>query len=131
MNGDINPAHQNPAAAQQQWSSRSVSASSTSHLLTRTASKASGSISRGRSTPAADNAGRDRVAAARAAAAAIMVVSRRAEDAFPSSRYDAMLLREDPSNLTWLQGGDQEELVDAALEPFRDAATGGLSVEGR
>ena len=52
-------------------------------------------------------------------------------DAFPSTRYDAMLLREDPKNLTWLRGCDEGDdgcfggldLVDGSLEPF-DVATG-------
>jgi hypothetical protein len=52
-------------------------------------------------------------------------------DAFPSTRYDAMLLREDPRNLTWLRGCDEGDdgsfggldLVDSSLEPF-DVATG-------
>ncbi|XP_004963889.2 uncharacterized protein LOC101752825 [Setaria italica] len=53
-------------------------------------------------------------------------------DAFPSMRYDAMLLREDPKNLTWLRGCDEEgdggsvggiDLVDSSLELF-DVATG-------
>ncbi|TKW28036.1 hypothetical protein SEVIR_3G297500v4 [Setaria viridis] len=52
--------------------------------------------------------------------------------AFPSMRYDAMLLREDPKNLTWLRGCDEEgdggsvggiDLVDSSLELF-DVATG-------
>ncbi|OEL20354.1 hypothetical protein BAE44_0018626 [Dichanthelium oligosanthes] len=55
-------------------------------------------------------------------------------DAFPSTRYDAMLLREDPKNLTWLRGCDEGDdgsivgldLVDGSLEPI-DVATGGLS----
>ncbi|XP_024315624.1 mucin-1-like [Brachypodium distachyon] len=54
---------------------------------------------------------------------------RRRADAFPSTRYDAMLLREDPKNLTWLNGGcgDDDDvddgsyragLVEGSLEPF-------------
>ncbi|KAF7007176.1 hypothetical protein CFC21_022136 [Triticum aestivum] len=50
-------------------------------------------------------------------------------DAFPSTRYDAMLLREDPKNLTWLNGCGEDDddgedgscgagLVDGSLEPF-------------
>ncbi|KAL6624600.1 hypothetical protein ACP70R_031921 [Stipagrostis hirtigluma subsp. patula] len=46
-------------------------------------------------------------------------------DAFPSARYDAMLLREDPKNLTWLRGCDDgddsgggSDLVDGSLELF-------------
>lgn len=30
-------------------------------------------------------------------------------DAFPSTRYDAMLLREDPKNLTWLNGCGEDD----------------------
>ncbi|KAM3371463.1 hypothetical protein ACQJBY_018719 [Aegilops geniculata] len=51
-----------------------------------------------------------------------------APDAFPSTRYDAMLLREDPKNLTWLNGCGEDDdgedgscgagLVDGSLEPF-------------
>ncbi|CAL5094184.1 unnamed protein product [Urochloa decumbens] len=47
-------------------------------------------------------------------------------EAFPSTRYDAMLLREDPRNLTWLRGSDEDggiDLVDSSLELF-DVATG-------
>jgi hypothetical protein len=55
-------------------------------------------------------------------------------DAFPSTRYDAMLLREDPRNLTWLRGCHEEDgggsvggidLVDSSLELFNVAS--GLS----
>jgi hypothetical protein len=57
-------------------------------------------------------------------------------DAFPSTRYDAMLLREDPKNLTWLNGCDEDDgdedgicgvgLVDGSLdlEPFSVTVTG-------
>ncbi|RLN28128.1 hypothetical protein C2845_PM05G09080 [Panicum miliaceum] len=63
-----------------------------------------------------------------APAAAMAKVSR--PDALPSTRYDAMLLREDPKNLAWLRGCDEGDdgsfggldLVDSSLEPF-DVAT--------
>uniref|UniRef100_A0A0E0L0Y1 Uncharacterized protein n=1 Tax=Oryza punctata TaxID=4537 RepID=A0A0E0L0Y1_ORYPU len=74
-----------------------------------------------RSTPAK---GRPAAAAAAEAAASPRVA---AADAFPSTRYDAMLLREDPRNLTWLHGCDDDDeeeeiggggLVEASLESF-------------
>uniref|UniRef100_A0A0D3G5Y9 Uncharacterized protein n=1 Tax=Oryza barthii TaxID=65489 RepID=A0A0D3G5Y9_9ORYZ len=80
-----------------------------------------------RSTPA-----KGRPAADAAAAASSPRVA--AGDAFPSSRYDAMLLREDPRNLTWLHGCDDGEeidggdLVEASLESFDVPA--GLSSTG-
>uniref|UniRef100_A0A0D9ZXB2 Uncharacterized protein n=1 Tax=Oryza glumipatula TaxID=40148 RepID=A0A0D9ZXB2_9ORYZ len=76
--------------------------------------------------------GRPAADAAAAAAAASPRVA--AGDAFPSSRYDAMLLREDPRNLTWLHGCDDDEeidggdLVEASLESFDVPA--GLSSTG-
>ncbi|XP_062230297.1 uncharacterized protein LOC133928015 [Phragmites australis] len=103
--------------ALQHRSSRSVA--SRSRLgLTVTASEASGSISKCRFT--SENG--HRVAACARIAGT---------DAFPSTRYDAMLLREDPKNLTWLRGCDDGDdgsgggldLVDGSLEPF-DVATG-------
>ncbi|KAI5008478.1 hypothetical protein ZWY2020_009526 [Hordeum vulgare] len=68
----------------------------------------------------------------RSSAAGEDKVAVKAPDAFPSTRYDAMLLREDPKNLTWLNGCGEEEddddgedgccggagLVDGSLEPF-------------
>lgn len=64
-----------------------------------------------------------------APAAAVAKVTR--PDAFPSTQYDAILLREDPRNLTWLRGCDDGEdgsvagpdLVDSSLELF-DVLTG-------
>ncbi|KAL6865010.1 hypothetical protein ACP4OV_016161 [Aristida adscensionis] len=81
---------------------------------TATASEVSSSAASGRSTPVS---GQHVAAAARTIAEA---------DAFPSARYDAMLLREDPKNLTWLRGCDDgddgggggSDLVDSSLEPF-------------
>ncbi|CAN6338035.1 unnamed protein product [Urochloa humidicola] len=68
-----------------------------------------------------------------AAAPAAAVEMGAGREAFPSTRYDAMLLREDPRNLTWLRGcdeGDEDgsgvggiDLVDSSLELF-DVATG-------
>ncbi|CAN6328714.1 unnamed protein product [Urochloa humidicola] len=61
-------------------------------------------------------------------AAAVVKVA--GPEAFPSTRYDAMLLREDPRNLTWLRGCDEDnddgctlvlrgiDLVDSSLELF-------------
>lgn len=54
-------------------------------------------------------------------------------DAFPSTRYDAMLLREDPKNLTWLNGCDDDGgsgdagLVEGSLEPLDVPAPAGTS----
>lgn len=54
-------------------------------------------------------------------------------DAFPSTRYDAMLLREDPRNLTWLRGCDEGEedgtvagldLMNSSLLEMFDMVTG-------
>ncbi|VAH27253.1 unnamed protein product [Triticum turgidum subsp. durum] len=92
---------------------RSVrSAASGSHL--GSAATVSDARGRRRSTAGKDN----KVAVAAAA-----------PDAFPSTRYDAMLLREDPKNLTWLNGCGEDDddcedgscgagLVDGSLEPF-------------
>ncbi|KAK3139102.1 hypothetical protein QOZ80_5AG0377790 [Eleusine coracana subsp. coracana] len=118
------PAHSRKPAASQQWSSRSVmSSTSRLGLLTRTTSEASSVGSTVSSRGRRPTLGARRVPAARAAASSPAARVVPGPDAFPSTRYDAMLLREDPSNLTWLRGwdeGDQGglELVDASLEPF-------------
>ena len=105
------PGHRNPAHHQE--TRRSVTSRSRLGLMAATST--SGSISSGHQDAAP--------------AAAMAKVSR--PDAFPSTRYDAMLLREDPKNLTWLRGCDEGDdgcfggldLVDSSLEPF-DVATG-------
>ncbi|KAM3383773.1 hypothetical protein ACQJBY_008434 [Aegilops geniculata] len=74
----------------------------------------------------ADARGRRRSTAGKDNKVAVVVA---APDAFPSTRYDAMLLREDPKNLTWLNGCGEDDddgedgscgagLVDGSLEPF-------------
>ena len=67
----------------------------------------------------------------------VPVAARVAEaDAFPSTRYDAMLLQDDPKNLTWLNGcGDDDGEEDGScgvglvegsleLEPFSVTVAG-------
>ncbi|KAG2620023.1 hypothetical protein PVAP13_3NG175700 [Panicum virgatum] len=105
------PGLRNPAHHQE--TRRSVTSRSRLGLMAATST--SGSISSGNQDAAP--------------AATMAKVSR--PDAFPSTRYDAMLLREDPKNLTWLRGCDEGDdgcfggldLVDSSLEPF-DVATG-------
>ncbi|XP_051223373.1 uncharacterized protein [Lolium perenne] len=99
------------------------SIASRSRLGSASTSSAAGSIARGRR--ATTQKGKATVTARVTGA-----------DAFPSTRYDAMLLREDPKNLTWLNGcgeddGDEDGicgvgLVEGSLElePFSVAVTG-------
>ncbi|XP_062179407.1 uncharacterized protein LOC133884017 [Phragmites australis] len=103
------PAQRKPTLLQQ--SIRSVASKSR-----QTATSVASSTSRGQSTP--ENGRHAAAAAARVAG----------PDAFPSMRYDAMLLREDPKNLTWLcddgnDSGGGSDLIDGSLEPF-DVAIG-------
>jgi hypothetical protein len=100
------------------------SIASRSRLGSASTSSAVGSIARGRR--AATQKGNVTVTARVTGAA----------DAFPSTRYDAMLLREDPKNLTWLNGCGEDDadedgicgvgLVEGSLElePFSVAVTG-------
>ncbi|KAK3135895.1 hypothetical protein QOZ80_5BG0424890 [Eleusine coracana subsp. coracana] len=118
-NGGV-PAHSRKPAASQQWSSSRSVMSSTSRLgiLTRTTSEASSAGS------TISSRGRRPTLGARSVSSAAARVVPPGPDAFPSTRYDAMLLREDPRNLTWLRGCDEAdqqgglELVDASLEPL-------------
>ncbi|CAM0957165.1 unnamed protein product [Alopecurus aequalis] len=88
-----------------------------------------------RSRPAAGSIARTRWAATQKSK--VTVAPRVAKgEAFPSTRYDAMLLLEDPKNLTWLNGCDEDEgdedascgigLVDGSLEvePFNVTVAG-------
>ncbi|KAF0928157.1 hypothetical protein E2562_038064 [Oryza meyeriana var. granulata] len=96
-------------------SSRSSVASRSRLGIMSVPSSGSESTTGRRSTPA-----KGRPAAAAAASPGVAV-----PDAFASTRYDAMLLREDPRNLTWLHGCDEDDdgiggggQVEASLESF-------------
>ncbi|KAG8067750.1 hypothetical protein GUJ93_ZPchr0005g15190 [Zizania palustris] len=100
-------AHRDPSLARQ--SSRSSVASRSRLSMTSLDSLPSGASS---TTVRRPTPGKGKPLAAAIATASPRVV---VADAFPSTRYDAMLLREDPENLTWLHGYDDDDDDDAML----------------